>query len=330
MLRHELIQRFLQHHVPEPYTLTPVSGDASFRSYHRVLTPQGSRILMDAPPDKEDIKPYIAIADLLGKSGYSVPTLLAKDEENGLLLLEDFGDALFTSVLNATPARETELYQTAVDVLVEWHKTTPQGTLSPYSTEVLMREVSLFAQWYIPSIAPVAQGVSRAEEFLDLWNTLLSTYPQATTQFVHRDYHVSNLMWLSKRSGVQAVGLLDFQDALQGAPAYDLVSLLEDARRDVSPSLQMRMIDYYLNKTGLEREAFLASYALLGAQRNFKILGIFVRLWKRDGKAQYLNFIPRIWNYIMQDLQHPHLAPLKLWLEANMLTVFNTLPKDAA
>lgn len=329
MTRTEAIDTFLKRSTMGDYTLTPVSGDASFRSYHRVVTPLGTYMFMDAPPEKEDVRPYIHVAEALLKAGYSAPAVIAKDESKGLLLLEDLGDTLFSTVLKAEPARERALYQAAVDVLVEWHHTaiTP---LPPYGPDVLMREVALFAEWYIPAVANVVGGVKLADTFLALWQQLLAQYPQPTTQFVHRDYHVSNLMWLPGRKGVKTVGQLDFQDALHGAPAYDLVSLLEDARRSVPRALQAEMLEYYLQKTGLPRPAFLASYTLLGAQRNFKILGIFVRLWKRDGKAGYLDLIPRVWAYLIQDLQHPHLAPLKTWVNEHMPSEFRTLSKDHA
>ncbi len=327
MNRAEQIEAFLKAAQLGKYTLTPVSGDASFRSYQRVQAAGKTYVLMDAPPGKEDVRPYIRVAEALLKAGYSAPKILAKDAEQGLLLLEDFGDKLFIADMQ-NPVLERELYRTAVDVLVEWNQKTID-TLPPYTIDVLKREVALFAEWYIPSVAPVASGSKLAEEFLILWQELFERYPQATTQFVHRDYHVSNLMWL-ERKGVKAVGQLDFQDALLGAPAYDLVSLLEDARRDVPQSIQTEMLEYYLQKTELPREEFLASYAFLGAQRNFKILGIFVRLWKRDSKPNYLALLPRVWGYVEQDLMHPALAPLKTWIDQNIPAAWRSVTKEAA
>ncbi len=329
MARTAKIADWLAHVAPHGAQVTPVSADASFRSYYRVQSGTSTAILMDAPPEKEDVEPYLRIARLLRDAGDSAPSVLAENLADGLLLLEDLGDGLFTRHLAAAPEHDFTLYEAAVEVLVRWHAR-PAPALPPYNHAALMREAALFAEWYIPVVAQAAEGLALAEEYLAIWEALLTAHPQPMTCFVHRDYHASNLLWLPEREGTARVGLLDFQDALLGAPAYDLVSLLEDARRDVSPTLQQAMLRYYLARTGADEATFSASYALLGAQRNLKILGIFVRLWKRDGKPDYLAFIPRVWDYLLQDLTHPHLAPLRTWMEAHMPAARRRLIQEAA
>ena len=293
----------------------PLAGDASFRRYYRLAGNGGSAVLMDAPPPQEDIGPFVAVAGLLRELGLSAPEVLAQDRAEGFLLLEDFGDDTYTRLL-ARGADEPALYRLAVDTLVALQRAAgSRGTpeLAPYDIERLLGEAALLVDWYRPLAGELH------EEYLALWRALLPDAVVAPPTLVLRDYHIDNLMLLPNRSGVRSCGLLDFQDAVTGQPSYDLVSLLEDARRDIPGPLRQAMTERYLAAfPGLDRQAFLRSAAILSAQRNCKILGIFTRLWKRDGKRQYLAHIPRVWRLLEGDLRHPALTPIARWLDRHL------------
>jgi aminoglycoside/choline kinase family phosphotransferase len=293
----------------------PLAGDASFRRYYRIGANGSSAVLMDAPPPREDVGPFIAVAAFLRGLGLSAPEVLAEDHDQGFLLLEDFGDDTYTRLL-ARGADESSLYALAVDTLVALQQAvelrhTPG--LPPYDIERLLGEAALLVDWY----RPLANELR--EEYLELWRTVLPDGLASAPTLVLRDYHIDNLVLLPGRAGIKGCGLLDFQDAVVGQPSYDLVSLLEDARRDIPDSLRRAMIDRYLAAfPALDRRAFLRSAAILSAQRNCKILGIFTRLWKRDGKRQYLAHIPRVWRLLETDLQHPALIPIARWVDRHL------------
>lgn len=296
-----------------------LAGDASFRRYERLQGPRGRAMLMDAPPPREDVRPFVKVAEHLRALGYSAPAILARDVEAGLLLLEDFGDDTFTRLL-AGGANEEELYRLAVDLLIDLHRQPQAAAVDapPYDEERLLGEAALLTDWYLPAIdRPVSPAVR--EEYLSTWRQAFGVFRDQPATLVLRDYHVDNLMRLPGRSGLAACGLLDFQDAVLGPAAYDLVSLLEDARRDVSATIITHMTKHYLDAfPSLDRQGFLAGYAVLGAQRNAKIVGIFTRLMARDGKPHYLGHIPRVWRLLEGDLQHPALAGVRRWLEAHI------------
>jgi hypothetical protein len=281
--------------------ITPLAGDASFRRYFRILGRDCNAVLMDAPPPHEDTRPFLKVADHLHHYGFAAPRILARDTDAGLVLLEDFGDDRMREALDADPSREDAIYTQAIDLIRDLHQY-PAGQLLPYDMEVYQREAALFPDWYMPAV-----GLDVAPGWAEAWGEALTPIAHDRSTTVLRDYHAENIMLLSDGS----LGLLDFQDALAGHPAYDLVSLLQDARRDVSPDLEARMLEYY-------GPVDQAAYAVLGAQRNAKILGIFTRLWKRDGKARYLTFQPRMWTYLERDLRHPALGPVKAWLDAHV------------
>ena len=293
----------------------PLAGDASFRCYYRLGDNGKSAVLMDAPPPQEDIGPYVAVAGLLRGLGFSAPEVLAEDRDEGFLLLEDFGDDTYTRLL-ARGADEPALYGLAVDTLVALQRAVElrgEVELPPYDMERLLGEAALLVDWY----RPLAGGLR--EEYLALWRAVLPNAIVAQPTLVLRDYHVDNLMLLPDRPGVRGCGLLDFQDAVTGQPSYDLVSLLEDARRDIPSPLRQVMTERYLAAfPGLDRGGFLRSAAILSAQRNCKILGIFTRLWKRDGKRQYLVHIPRVWRLLEADLRHSALGRVARWLDRHL------------
>lgn len=304
-----------------------LAGDASFRRYERLQGPRGRAMLMDAPPPREDVRPFVKVADHLRALGYSAPAILARDVEAGLLLLEDFGDDTFTRLL-AGGASEAELYRLAVDVLIDLHRQPRAAAidLPPYDEERLLAEAALLTDWYLPAVDRPVAATDR-EAYLAAWRQAFAVFRDQPTTLVLRDYHVDNLMRLPGRPGAAACGLLDFQDAVIGPAAYDLVSLLEDARRDVSPHVITHMTKHYLDAfPAIDRERFLAAYAVLGAQRNAKIIGIFTRLMARDGKPHYLSHIPRVWRLLAGDLQHAALADLRGWFETHIPAAGRIVP----
>jgi aminoglycoside/choline kinase family phosphotransferase len=285
--------------------IVPLAGDASFRRYFRVHKDGRSAVLMDAPPEHEDSRPFLQVAQHLSDIGFRAPRILAQDLERGLILLEDFGDARMKEVIEADPTAEYAFYAEAISLLAELHLS-PAGALPPYDMAVYQREAGLFPLWYAPAVGLEVDG----DSYSAAWDAALAPIAADRSVTVLRDYHAENIMRLD--DGM--LGLLDFQDALAGHPAYDVVSLLQDARRDVSPDLEAAMIDLYRSRQPFDD----AAYALLGAQRNAKILGIFTRLWKRDGKPRYLRLQARVWGYLERDLAHPALAPVKNWFDANV------------
>lgn len=297
-----------------------VAGDASNRSYDRLTKPDGrTAILMNAPPEKgEDVGPFVKILKLLRAGGLEAPKLLGADNMHGFLLLEDLGDDLFARICAAKPALEKTLYQAAIDVLLQLHQTPVPADIAPYDLAAYLRETDLVTQWYLPSTTGQMTKQTTAEAYRAEIAAACDTIQNTTTVLVLRDYHAENLLWLPERGGLKKVGLLDFQDALVGHPAYDLVSLLEDARRDTSRKLQSNMKDYFIDKSGADKLAFNYAYAAIGAQRNLKIIGIFSRLCVRDAKPHYIDMIPRVWAHLQHDLSHPKLIGLKNWVDENL------------
>lgn len=332
-------------------------GDASTRRYFRLTRGDDSAVLMDAPakaesaacppeatPEERVKLGYNALARLAGPNlaaftglaseltarGFSAPRILAADLEHGFLLLEDLGDRLFVHAIREGED-ESALYEHAIDTLAALYRSSFPDRLSyasaewpllDYDAPALGAETALFLDWYAKHRAGTVGDAARAE-WEAIWSDLFGALEAHASGPALRDYHAENLLWLPDRDGPARVGLLDFQDALFAHPAYDLVSLVEDARRDVSPALSAPLKRRFMDKAGLSgAEAFDTAYAVLGAQRNAKILGIFVRLSERDGKPRYLDFLPRVARHFVNDLAHPALAPLKRWTETHAPAVF--------
>jgi len=308
-----------------------LAGDASFRSYYRLRRGRESVVVMDAPPPQEDVGAYVTVAAILRGLGVSAPVVLAEDRAQGFLLIEDFGDDTYTRLLRRG-ADEPALYRLAVDVLAAvQHAATAANltALPPYDDARLLAEAVLLVDWYLPAVRGETPSAALREEYLALWRAVL---PLARDPFrptlVLRDFHIDNLMLLADRAGVQRCGLLDFQDAVVGPPAYDLVSLLGDARRDVTNGLRREMTARYLAAfPAFDPADFQRSAAILAAQRNCKILGIFTRLWKRDGKPAYLRHIPRLWRLVERDVRHPALCDLARWLERHLPPAARRIPE---
>jgi len=295
--------------------IEPLAGDASFRRYFRIVNGSKSAMLMDAPPPNEDPGPFLEVGRWLSRHGHRAPAIYAEERGRGLVLLEDFGHDRMRDWLEANPEAEQAIYRTAIDALVALHRS-PPGPFAPYDMAAYQREAALLPEWYAPAAGFAVDAASYARAWEDALGPMLPRQQPGVT--VLRDYHAENIMLLSaNEKGGGEQGLIDFQDALVGHPAYDLVSLLQDARRDVSPQLERAMLDHYAARADVGPE-FEADYARLGAQRNAKIVGIFARLWKRDGKPRYLDFIPRVWEAMERDLAHPALAPVSRWFDANI------------
>ena len=307
-----------------------LAGDASFRRYQRLEFDGRRAVLMDAPPPQEDVRPFMNLANHLRGLGYSAPQIYASDPENGLLLLEDLGDLTYMAALDQGES-ERALYDRAVDLLVDLHGrhiavAVPNG-LEAYGEEKLLDEVALLTDWYMPQVLDRQTAGAERSHFLDLWRRLLLHLPDMPDTLVLRDFHADNLMWLPERPGIAACGLLDFQDAIFGSPVYDLLSLLEDARRDLTPGLAARLLDrYFWAMREHNRDDFERAYAILGAQRHCKVIGIFTRLAERDGKYQYLLHIPRVWQLLDHACRHPDLAPLKTWMDEQIPLTYRQVP----
>ena len=319
--RESRIARFLAAHGWGKAERGRLAGDASFRHYDRLEMAGKRAVLMDAPPPVEDVRPYAAVAELLRNMGYSAPRIFAADAEHGLLLLEDFGDDTYTRLF-ARGHDEAKLYALAVDVLIDLHRKfapSRHSGLPQFDDARALREVSLLLDWYWPATQEGPVTAELRESYLAAWRAVLPKRHQMPDTLVLFDYHVDNLMLLPDRTGVGACGLLDFQDALVAPRPFDLVSLLQDVRRDIKPSLVAAMRERYLAAfPNLDRQAFDASYAIIGAQRNIRILGTFTRLLLRDGKSSYLQHIPRAWKHVESDLAHPALALVRGWFDRHI------------
>jgi aminoglycoside/choline kinase family phosphotransferase len=323
-------------------------GDASTRSYARLAANDGTLILMNSPkrPDgaaiyggrsysaavhlAEDVKPFVAIARGLRERGFSAPAIHHGDLEAGFLVTEDFGSAAF--VEGDPPAPVAERYQMAADMLAALHRdslpdTLPLApgisyTIPGFDTDALLVEIGLMPEWYLPD-RDAALDAPLRDEFTAMWRELLAKPAAAPKTWVIRDFHSPNLIWLDERPDIRKVGIIDFQDAVLGHPAYDLVSLLQDARVDVPEELELALLTRYIKARRASDEtfdpaAFAEHYAVLSAQRNTRLLGTFARLNRRDGKPHYLKHQPRIWTYLTRSLAHPALSGLRAWYRSHV------------
>lgn len=326
--REAVIEKFLAARGWGGAARTTLAGDASFRRYHRLTDNGRGAVLMDAPPPEENVDAFVAVARHLKSLGFSAPDIFAKDKENGLLIVEDLGDETYTRVLakaanEASMAVEWDLYGLAVDVLVELHRIDPDRAVAPgledYDDAKLLDEATLLTDWTWPAVFGGPPPRDVLDAYRDAWLQVFPIVHRQPRTLVLRDFHVDNLLVLEGRNGVARCGLLDFQDAVRGAGAYDLMSLLEDARRDIGGGLREAMLERYLDAfPGLDGAEFKTVYAILAAQRHAKVIGIFTRLCRRDGKPAYLEHIPRVWRLLEAALAHPALAPVAAWFDAHV------------
>ncbi|GAB4165658.1 MAG: phosphotransferase [Rickettsiaceae bacterium] len=310
------LKLFISSHFPQPYSFEPMVGDAGMRSYYRVKDNKTSFVVMDCPPDYAEVEIFANISKFLLERGFSAPQVFKQNLEQGFLLLEDFGNVSIKKYLE-TGGKSTEkrkqIYCLIIDLLVSLQSKDRLSTLKEFDNEMLCKELEVFIDWYVPYAYKRKLKVHELEEFIKLWQSVLAQKVPMPRAMVLRDYHLENMMYLEQRSSVQKIGLLDFQDALWGSPIYDLVSVLEDARFDVPRNEALDLIDYFVIKTGLNKDAVLLNYHVLGAQRNCRILGVFARKAIRDGNDGYLKYIPRVQGYLRYDLSHPVLSEIKIW-----------------
>ncbi len=310
------VERFLSKGNWKNAARRPLAGDASNRRYERLAKRDGeTAVLMIAPPPSDEgIETFVSIAKHLKNLGLSAPAILQSDVAAGYLLLEDLGDQLYARYAADYPDKEDVIYEAAVDALIELHRHAPPSEIGVYDTSMLAERAALSVKWY----ARQSEGCAFSIELEELFAAI----PARSSVLALRDFHSENLLWLPERTGVQRVGLLDFQDALACHPAYDLVSLTKDARRDLREGLEASLISRFLDRTGHDHDEFLSAFSLYGAQRNLRILGVFARLASRDAKPGYLKLIPRVWRHLQKDLAHPKLALLRE-------LVMSTLPEPS-
>ena len=349
---------FLAHAGWGAAAVSPLPGDASTRRYARLAMGGRNAMLMDQPQDAEgatappgageetrralgynavarvagaDCARFVAAAHWLRGHGLAAPDIYAADHAQGFVILEDLGDDLFAQVLE-DGGDEKALYDHAVEVLAKIHANDAPASLSPekplfdYDQLALMAETDLLTEWFMPLALGRKAADDEIAQHRALWRAALAGIAGSRRVFVHRDYHAQNLLWLPQRHAIARVGLIDFQDAVAGSQAYDLISLIEDARRDVSPQVAEAATVHYLaalkaQGTQVDEAGFRHEMAVMAAQRNAKIVGVFARLYKRDGKARYLAYLPRVWATLERDLAHPALGDLRAWYD-------RVIPKD--
>ena len=313
--REKLITAFLDRHGWADAERRVLAGDASFRRYDRLSRGGETMVLMDAPPPHEDVRPFDQIARHLREIGLGAPEIVAADAQAGLLLIEDLGDDLFSQVLRDGNADETELYEAAIDVLVAMHRAGAEVDLPTYDDTVMLDRAILLLDWFMPLAGLDVSDAARAD-YIEAWRIVLPLAHDGPDTVILRDYHADNLIWLPDRGDIHKVGLLDFQDAMIGPAAYDIVSLLEDARRDVAPqTVEAAKAHYLAAFPDLAPVTFETTYAVCGAQRNCRIIGVFCRLLTRDGKPGYQDLMDRVWGHLSRDLAHPANAPLAAWFD---------------
>ncbi len=350
--RDDTMRAFLHGAGWEKAVIDPLPGDASTRRYARVSLGDRTALVMDQPQNAEsptaaadasaeqrrqlgynavarlagaDCARFVAVSEFLRAQGLSAPQIYAADTTQGFLLIEDLGNDLYADIL-LSGRNESDLYETAAEVIARLHAEPAPKILSPgmplhaYDETALLAETDLLMEWYFPFAMGRDPQQYEFDEHRGLWRKVLAPIINTPAVFVHRDYHAQNLIWLPRRTGPARAGLIDFQDAVAGSRAYDLISLTEDARRDVSPEIAALTTQSYLDAVRAQgnpvnAEEFGTEMAIMAAQRNAKIVGIFARLHKRDGKSRYLSYLPRVWTYLNRDLGHPALTELSKWYD---------------
>lgn len=334
----------------------PLAGDASTRRYERLRGPRGPAVLMDWPRAPEaavpsgqfsysqiahlavDCRPFVAVGEYLRGQGLAAPEIFARDIENGLLLLEDLGDDLYGPAVDAGrgPGGETldEMYRAAIDVLIALQagdapRTLPIGDgttheVPHFDDGVLRAELDILLDWYFTVVLNREADASLRAEYHAIWSGLRPLIDAGPRALFLRDFHSPNMLWLPNGTGAKRVGLIDFQDALIGSRAYDVVSVLQDARKDVPVEREEAMLTFYVERArnelpNFDEAEFRAAYATLGAERALRLVGLWPRLLKRDNKPHYMAHMPRTMGYLRRNLAHPALAPLKTWLDAHVL-----------
>lgn len=340
-----LIREFLSKADYRDIIRQPLMGDASARSYELIKNADEQLLLMNAPalPDgppikdgkpyskiahlAEDVTAFVAIDELIRAKGFAAPELKAQDLDEGLLLIEHFGDE---GIIDENRVPITERYMAAIEFLAAFHSCEFENTVKlksgetyqipTYDEEAILIEADLLLQWYAPSQSGAKITDAQATQFEEIWRGYAKKIQSYEPSLVMRDYHSPNILWRAHETGANRIGVIDFQDAVIGPTAYDVASLAQDARVDVSKELETHLLNHYIKcrtaqDNGFDESIFRESYAIMAAQRATKILGIFIRLNERDGKPAYLKHLPRMQDYIQRSLKHPVLEPYKHWLE---------------
>lgn len=298
----------------------PLFEDASNRQYERLHWRAADKkaILMNAPPEScGSLQPFISVTNFLHELGLSAPEIYEEDDSAGLMILEDLGDDLVARLLERSPSLEAEIYRAAIDVLAVFRSGTDLSPFPEHSPEMQSELASLAIDWYLPNATGAEHSKDLRLEFKSIVKGLVAGMGKPSL-FVHRDFHAENILWLPERDGLERVGLLDYQDGAVGYRAYDLVSLLEDARRDLPDLLRTDLVMRFAQAAGVETELIETELAISGAQRNLRILGVFARLAVRDRKHGYVRLMPRVWNHLQRDLCHPSLFDLANFVERNI------------
>lgn len=313
-------QTFLKAKGYEDWQVVRLGSDASFRRYFRLIRGDESLILMDAPPPEENAGRYKLVAEHLAECGLRVPLVFASDIDQGFLILEDFGDFTFKRLLDEGEDPK-KLYSMAIDTLHELHRSERALKLqvAPYSRDVLNTEARLFIEWYVPACSGDHLRQSAVESYFEAWNTVWNSLPPFRPVLILGDYHVDNLMQTGSGTGTSNCGVLDFQDATIGPQCFDVMSLLEDARREVPRELAELMLDRYKNAMADDVDRhFDQWYAALAAHRHMRVLGVFVRLWCRDSKPVYLAHLPHVVRLLESHRHEQHLRSIFDWLDAHV------------
>ncbi|MHA1540107.1 MAG: aminoglycoside phosphotransferase family protein [Alphaproteobacteria bacterium] len=315
------IDQFLQKNNYADWAHDLLPCDASNRCYARLIKADKTVLFMDSSEEKSAFKNYLHVAEYLRKYHLSVPDIYAQDAAEGLAVIEDFGVESFTKILETNPEMEETLYAAAMDVLIHLHKQdTKSVDLPPYDVEKLLEETQILPDYFVPYQESILNQ-DAVQNYQEIWRDLLiNITAQGENFFILRDYHIDNIIWLETReTDAKKCGLLDFQDAVLGSRVYDIVSLLQDARRDISEALEQKMLtEYFAAFPDLDPAAFMENYFIIGAQRHCKVLGIFARLHLRDGKPIYLKHLPRVENYLKRCIaREPKLSDLKNWMEVH-------------
>jgi aminoglycoside/choline kinase family phosphotransferase len=295
----------------------PLAGDASSRRYVRLTQEESSAILM-LDPAPANVRQFLKVGQILKEYGFSAPDILEDAADRGMLILEDFGDDIFAKIIEQNPSREGELYKLAVDFLIDLTKREKPYDLPYFSQSYVLDQNAAFLDFYVPDILGHPLADNARFFFHQIWRELLKLIEDDPEVFLYRDFHAENLVLLDSREGLAQLGLLDFQDAMCGPAAYDLASLLQDVRRQITPAVAQSMTSYYASETNINETALKQRIAILGAHRCLRILGVFTRLAKEQGKSRYIALLPRVIGHLNDNLAHPDLLALKHWIKVTL------------
>ena len=303
LARKQQIENFLQESNLKDYNITPLKQDASQRKYFRLTKEKESFILMDCLPNFESVNPFIKVSEFLLIEEFSVPKIYFQDNKNGFLILEDFGNNSLNNYLTKYPHKNIALYKLALDNLIKLSKIKVPNDFPKHDQKTLIAGTEMFQQYFLPN---------NDHEFTDLCQNLFKQLDYNSQHISLRDFHADNLMYLDNRSNYQKIGLLDYQDSSQGFLAYDLISLIQDARRFIPVNLQNEFLKYFLtNIPHIDKEKFMKEYQILSFQRNSRIIGLFNKFHKEDNNPDYLKYLDNVFKYFKINLESKFLKDIK-------------------